>query len=115
MPFIVTDRVTVVTGASHGVGQATALILTAAGTDLVLIGHDVTALTHVAQDVQATGRAALVMLCDITMPNAAAWVIAATLERFGRLDTWSTTRESIASAPLSTSTTKAGRPPCQQT
>lgn len=60
-------------GASHGVGQATALILTAAGTDLVVIGHDVTALTHVAQDVRPQGERrwswCVILPCPMPQPG----------------------------------------------
>jgi 3-oxoacyl-[acyl-carrier protein] reductase len=86
MPFLLNGRVALVTGASRGIGRATALILAVAGCDLVLVGRDAGALDAVAGDVAAAGRSALVAPGDVRADELPARVIADTLARFGRLD-----------------------------
>lgn len=73
--------VALVTGASGGIGQATALALSRAGATVVGTGRNVAALEEVAG---ATGGTALV--CDLAVAGEAARLVAAVLERHGRLD-----------------------------
>ncbi|HEY8284884.1 MAG TPA: SDR family NAD(P)-dependent oxidoreductase [Chloroflexota bacterium] len=86
MPFDLSGRVSLVTGASRGIGAATARVLAAAGSDLVLLGRDATALRVISEEVQSLGRAALIVVEDIALPDAPGKAVRAALERFGRLD-----------------------------
>lgn len=79
VPFALMERMTVVTGISRGIGHAVAHILAAAGSDLVLIGRDASALTAVAAQVCEMGRSAPTITCDIAPPDAAVRAVAATL------------------------------------
>ncbi|MGH9114087.1 MAG: SDR family NAD(P)-dependent oxidoreductase [Acidimicrobiales bacterium] len=80
------DRVAIVTGASQGIGRSIALALADEGADLALVARRRPGLEAVAAEVAALGRRAEVFPADVTAPDAAAAVLAAALERFGRVD-----------------------------
>jgi 3-oxoacyl-[acyl-carrier protein] reductase len=86
MPFRLDDRVALVTGASRGIGKATAFALAAAGCHVVLVGRDAAALQAVQERVIGAGRQALCSVSDIAQPAESARLICLALERFGRLD-----------------------------
>ncbi|MGH2410627.1 MAG: SDR family NAD(P)-dependent oxidoreductase [Chloroflexota bacterium] len=86
MPFDLSGRVSLVTGASRGIGAAAAKVLATAGSDLVLLGRDSAALRVVSEEVQGLGRMALTIVEDIALPDAPGKAIQAALDRFGRLD-----------------------------
>jgi NAD(P)-dependent dehydrogenase (short-subunit alcohol dehydrogenase family) len=62
-------RVAVVTGAGRGIGEACALALADAGADVALVARSADELTSVARRVEALGRSAWVLPCDITDPD----------------------------------------------
>lgn len=55
----------VVTGASRGIGRATAVELARRGLDVALLGHAGAAIEAVAAEARAFGRRALVVECDV--------------------------------------------------
>ena len=59
--FSLEGKVTVVTGASRGIGRATALAFAKAGSDIVLTSRKVEDLEKVAEGIRAEGRRALVI------------------------------------------------------
>jgi NADP-dependent 3-hydroxy acid dehydrogenase YdfG len=59
------DAVTVVTGASAGIGRATALALARAGADVVLAARRESRLQDLATEIEGLGRRALVVRCDV--------------------------------------------------
>ncbi|OAR25158.1 oxidoreductase [Streptomyces sp. ERV7] len=77
------DRVYVVTGASRGLGLASARALTADGAKAVLSGRDEKAVAEAAEEL---GPNALGVAVDNADPAAAARLIATARERFGRFD-----------------------------
>jgi 3-oxoacyl-[acyl-carrier protein] reductase len=62
-------QVAVVTGPAKGMGAAVTLALAREGADLLLAGRDTAAIEPVAAEVEALGRRALIVRCDVT--NAA--------------------------------------------
>ncbi|WP_236518078.1 SDR family NAD(P)-dependent oxidoreductase [Sandaracinus amylolyticus] len=60
------SRRVLVTGASRGIGRATALALARRGDRLVLAARDELALRNVAREVVALGAEAIVIPCDVT-------------------------------------------------
>ena len=80
------DQVAIVTGASSGIGRATALALAAAGARVTLAARRVLALQAVAQTIQAQGGEALVVPTDVTQPSQVEQLVAETLARWGRVD-----------------------------
>jgi 3-oxoacyl-[acyl-carrier protein] reductase len=59
-------RVAVVTGASRGIGRATAVALAARGLDVALVARTASDLHEAARDVERQGVRALALPCDVT-------------------------------------------------
>ncbi|MFJ6936322.1 SDR family oxidoreductase [Streptomyces sp. NPDC101132] len=78
------DRVYVVTGASRGLGLATARELVAEGAKVVVTGRDAEGVAQAAAGLGAD--VALGVAADNADPAAAGRLIAAARERFGRFD-----------------------------
>jgi NADP-dependent 3-hydroxy acid dehydrogenase YdfG len=79
--------VALVTGASSGIGEATALALAAAGADVAIAARRADRLQRLAEKIRATGPKAFVVEADITEPAQAKAVVEKTVAEFGRLDT----------------------------
>lgn len=78
------DRVALVTGAGHGIGAAVVRRLYAEGASVVLGEVDMDAAAAVAAELDSDRR--LVVTCDVTSTDQVDAAVAATRERFGRLD-----------------------------
>jgi 3-oxoacyl-[acyl-carrier protein] reductase len=78
--------VAIVTGASSGIGRATAIRLSRDFSGVVLVARSAKRLAEVAQQVQAKGAEALVVEADLSIPIAAQEAVSRTVERFGRID-----------------------------
>lgn len=62
-------RTAFVTGPAKGMGRAISLMLAHEGADLVLAGRDLAPIEAVASEVEALGRKAVVVGCDVTDPD----------------------------------------------
>src|ERR1700734_1852717 len=78
--------VSIVTGASQGIGRSTAIRLARDFTALVLVARDRANLEGTAEAVKAAGAKALVIECDLSQPEAAKSVVDQALQAFGRID-----------------------------
>jgi NAD(P)-dependent dehydrogenase (short-subunit alcohol dehydrogenase family) len=83
---LLAGKVALVTGASRGIGAATAKAMAAAGAAVVLAARDEPALKAVAAAIAAAGGRALAVPTDVGDPAAVQRLVAAAVERFGRLD-----------------------------
>jgi NAD(P)-dependent dehydrogenase (short-subunit alcohol dehydrogenase family) len=81
------DNVVVVTGASEGIGRALCLALAPERPRLVLAARSVERLASLAEECRAAGADTLVVAGDLTSEAQCRALVAATVERFGRLDT----------------------------
>ncbi len=79
-------KVAIVTGASGGIGAATAVALARAGADVALAARRAEALQNVATQVRDAGRRALVVPTDVTEQAQVTALVEDTLTAFGRLD-----------------------------
>lgn len=79
-------RVAVVTGASRGIGRAIALGLAAEGAGVVLCARGEERLHQTQAEVTGRGAEALAVPADVTLAGDIDRVVAAAVERFGRLD-----------------------------
>ncbi|WNV85196.1 glucose 1-dehydrogenase [Umezawaea sp. Da 62-37] len=81
-----TGQVAFVTGASSGMGLATARAFAAAGAAVALADIDETALTAAVEQLTAAGHQALAIVCDVTDETQVAAAVDRTVDTFGRLD-----------------------------
>ena len=84
--FDLTGRVAIMTGAGRGLGRTMALALAAAGADLALASRTTPELESLVEEIEALGRRAIAVPTDITSPEACEALVAAAVERLGRLD-----------------------------
>lgn len=87
MPHI-PDAVVVITGASSGIGRATAHEFARQGATLMLTARNDEALQDVARECEALGARALAQAADVTDELAMESLARGALDAFGRLDVW---------------------------
>ncbi len=80
------DQVAVVTGASSGLGRATAQALAQAGAHIVLIARSTTDLEQVAAEIEALGRRALPLSLDLADADHIMQAVTRAVEVLGRID-----------------------------
>ncbi len=80
------DRFALVTGAGRGIGRAAALALARAGWHVAVTGRGPAPLDATAREIEALGRRALALVCDVGDPVAVKALFAAVERNFGRLD-----------------------------
>ena len=84
--FSLKDKVALVTGASQGIGRATALALAEAGAKVAAAARNEEKLASVVQEITAAGGEALAIRMDIAEAEQIKAGFKQVLERFGRLD-----------------------------
>ena len=80
------NRLALVTGASKGIGAATAQALAAAGAHVVLTGRDVRALEAVEDTIHAAGGASTIAPVDLAESDGIARLASAIASRWDKLD-----------------------------
>ena len=81
-----TGLVALVTGASSGVGLATAQGFAAGGAAVVLADVNEAALSIAEKELKDAGHQALAVVCDVSDEDQVAAMVQTTVQTFGRLD-----------------------------
>ncbi len=81
-----TDRIALVTGASRGIGAATARALAAAGAHVIVTGRTEAGLIEVDDAIAAAGGSATIAPFDLADRDAIDRLAAAVAQRWGKLD-----------------------------
>jgi dehydrogenase/reductase SDR family protein 7B len=79
-------KVALVTGASSGLGRATALRLAREGVHVALAARTRSALEEIADEIRALGKPALVVPTDVTRAEECGQAVAQTVQGLGKLD-----------------------------
>lgn len=84
----VSEQVMVITGATSGIGLATAKEAASKGARVVLAARTREALDEAAAEITSAGGEALAQACDVGDRAQVQAVAEAAVQRFGRIDTW---------------------------
>lgn len=79
-------QVVAITGASRGIGRATALTFARLGANLALGGMHAETLVETAKLCEAENVVALSVVADVRVPDEMKTMVDTTIERFGRID-----------------------------
>lgn len=79
-------KVALITGASEGIGKATAQVLAAEGVSVAIVARRPDVLAAAADEIRAAGGKVLPIAADVSLASEAQRIVAETAARFGRLD-----------------------------
>ena len=102
------DKVAIVTGASAGIGRATAKLFATEGAKLVLGARREAELTSLVAEIEAAGGQAVALAGDVRSEDYAKALVALAAERFGRLDIAFNNAGTLGETGASTGVTEAG-------
>jgi NAD(P)-dependent dehydrogenase (short-subunit alcohol dehydrogenase family) len=97
----------IVTGASSGIGRATALRFGRSGASVLAVGRDEAALAGVASAIEGEGGHAAVCQADVTQADAPDRIVRAALDGFGGLTTLVNAAGIIGSGTIESTTDEA--------
>jgi NADP-dependent 3-hydroxy acid dehydrogenase YdfG len=82
----IAGKVVVITGASSGLGEATARLLSSQGASVVLGARRVDRLKSLADELTQKGGKALAVATDVTNSDQVKSLVEASVQKFGRID-----------------------------
>ena len=94
------DKIVVVTGASSGLGEATARLLSAQGATVVLGARRADRLQLLAKDLQARGGKALALTTDVTRREQVKTLVDSAVQTYGRINVMINNAGLMPQAPL---------------
>jgi NAD(P)-dependent dehydrogenase (short-subunit alcohol dehydrogenase family) len=109
------DHTAIITGASSGLGQATALVFARAGANIVMSARRPEKLSAAAEAVRKTEAKVLTVATDVGRPDQVERLVQTTLEAFGRVDTLVNNAALDYPAPITELTSNNGMRSSQST
>ncbi|HEX3706959.1 MAG TPA: glucose 1-dehydrogenase [Mycobacteriales bacterium] len=103
------DKVVIVTGAGQGIGEGIALAAAAEGANVVAAGRTLEKVERTAATMTDRGVQALAVQCDVRREDEVKACVAATLEKFGRIDGLVNNAQMVALGPVLEITEKDAR------
>ena len=82
------SKVVVITGASSGIGEATAKLLAAKGNKLVIAARREKKLQEIVADIEKENGQAVYAVTDVTDLDSVKALAQLALDKFGRIDVW---------------------------
>src|SRR5918994_2697323 len=104
------SKVVVITGASRGIGRATARLFAKCGASVVLAARREDALLEVAAECEDRGGRALAVPTDVADFRAVQDLARRAVEHFGRIDVWVNNAVLAAGGPLRGGPPRGTRP-----
>lgn len=84
--FDLSGKLAIVTGGGSGIGLGIARALAKAGADIALCGRRLSVCETACAEIRQVGVAAEAFRCDVSQQNEVEAMVAAVIERFGRID-----------------------------
>jgi NAD(P)-dependent dehydrogenase (short-subunit alcohol dehydrogenase family) len=101
------EKIVLITGATSGIGKATALRFAADGASIAAVGRDVSALLELRTQVNEAGAKLLAVEADLSREEDTDKVVADTVNHFGGIDVLVNAAGHISSGTIETTTVKA--------
>ncbi|MBE3095740.1 MAG: SDR family NAD(P)-dependent oxidoreductase, partial [Planctomycetes bacterium] len=102
--MIFANKVAIVTGASSGIGRATALALGREGAAVLAVGRARAALDEVVTEIASNGGTAAAVVADVTAGGAPGLIVREAVDRFGGIDALVNAAGIIGSGTIDTTT-----------
>ena len=80
------DQAVIVTGATKGIGRATALAFAREGANILISGRDEAELDRLSTEIEGAGVRAVKLITDLAMDESPMRIADTSMEAFGRID-----------------------------